>query len=443
MESWTNDKVEDFVQDCRSTTKLLEKEDIMLMYDCPILREMLFYCYEPFIMYNLNPPSDLPRPGTGKAVDLWDEFKEILTVMNSQQAPKRNKELFLEFMSRCNRNTQDLFSGIVRNNLKTGFGIRFMHKIFPGLITKWNVALANRYETDKSYLSKQWLASRKLDGIRLVCTHQITETGLGWKIRSRKGKDLTHEVAHLIPSLEELRERTGHTFCEGEGYKHGVPFETIQGDIIRQSSCDYIQLRVFTLGSTSDFLSQIGERMVIPREEVTYGTNVVLEPHYLIPNEQKRIFALATKWESEGYEGAILRNPTAPYSFRRNDYLLKVKMWLYDDDGSYELTLKCLDIEGSDQMRSDGLTKSMIEVYSLKHIVGRDPDGIITNVGGGKMPHPQRDEIWENRDQYIGRFFDIALQRTGSKGAAIFPVFQRWREESDVDFEGQEASESH
>jgi ATP-dependent DNA ligase len=58
----------------------------------------------------------------------------------------------------------------------------------------------------------------------------------------------------------------------------------------------------------------------------------------------------------------------------------------------------------------------------------------ITSADGEPLGHTgsgftdaMRDEVWENRDEYLGEPLEVSGEALDSQGSIRFPIFQRWR----------------
>jgi len=424
------EQMEEIIKRCKATNGILYKQEILLdtAKRYPELKDLLYRAYEPFVQYHMMSKIDLRDSGSRTASEMWEEFTGILDIMENSATPQKNREMLIPFLGQCNKDTQELFLGVVRKNLKLGFGIKQINKVFSGLVTTFDVMLAGRYDPDKQYSVKQWKASAKMDGLRLVSLYGFPNPG--WTIYTRTGKDITSRMPHLLPDLEAFRLKYGFSFLDGEGYNHGATFEELQSDVLRHGGedCSHVEYHTFAFGDVKSFLNQSGTGIIIPSSDTVRIGNIVTVSHYKIPNIPKRMEQFAMKMEEQGYEGGCFRNPAFPYAHGRTNNLIKLKSWLLDTEQE-PLAVKCVDIEGSEQRRADTATGGMIEVETMKSIAIEDPDtGIITRIGSG-FSHDQRDEIWKNKDKYIGKMMDIKFQKEGSRGAKIFPIFVRWRED--------------
>lgn len=99
-----------------------------------------------------------------------------------------------------NRNSEfsDLILNIIDRNIQIRIGAQLINKVFPGLISEFNVSLGvslSDYDPDRTKLDftkNQFYASRKLDGVRTVA---LIDANGDITIKSRSGKEyLTLDV---------------------------------------------------------------------------------------------------------------------------------------------------------------------------------------------------------------------------------------------------------
>lgn len=420
--------MEKIIRECRATNKQKDKIEILRSYarEYSDLKKLLYRTYEPFETYHLASNIKTEDYGRECAAEAWPEFENILDVMKEDHSPFKNKKLLLSFLPRCNRETQELFLGVIRKDLKIGAKAKLINRAFPGLITEFDVMLGKQYDRDKNYNISKWKASYKMEGLRLIALYNFPNTG--WNFLTRKGKKVENGLPHLVEGLDFFKEKWGFTFFDGEAYAHGIPFEKIQGDMLDHDGddCSYIDFNVFAIGDTKSFIERSQEGMIIPSSEEVRYKSIVTVPHYDIPNDPDRMIGFTKKMTNKGYEGAMFRNPDIPYPYGRGNNLLKLKLWLLDGYIE-EKTVVCTDIEGSVQMRPSAVSGRIEEIETLKslHFINEATEET-TKVGSG-FTHKQKDEYWENRKALIGRKFDIKFQREGSRGRYIFPVFLGWR----------------
>jgi hypothetical protein len=93
----------------------------------------------------------------------------VLTFCQASKSPKQNREKVLEVLAQLNEGSQDLFVGTLNKNWRAGLRQpRPYTNCIPGLVSKFDVQLANRYDPDKpKHQLPRWIWSYKLDGSTL------------------------------------------------------------------------------------------------------------------------------------------------------------------------------------------------------------------------------------------------------------------------------------
>lgn len=97
----------------------------------------------------------------------------------------------LKFISN-NAEFEDLILNIIDRNIQVRIGAPVINKVFPGLISEFNVSLGvslSDYDPDRTKLDfskQQFYASRKLDGVRTVA---LIDANGNITIKSRSGKE--------------------------------------------------------------------------------------------------------------------------------------------------------------------------------------------------------------------------------------------------------------
>ena len=142
----------------------------------------------------------------------------------------------------------------------------------------------------------------------------------------------------------------------------------------------------------------------------------------------------------QGYEGLILRDPTAPYKRGRSTvkegYLLKMKRFS-------DFECEVVGFEERMHNGNEATTNELGRTKRSSHAAGktglgdlgalvvRTPDGIEFRVGTG-FDDSERDRVWRDRDSYLGKLAKIKYFAVGMKDAPRHPVFLGWRDGSDT-----------
>jgi len=143
----------------------------------------------------------------------------------------------------------------------------------------------------------------------------------------------------------------------------------------------------------------------------------------------------------DGYEGIMLRSYDGKYKFGEStlneQYLLKRKP--FEDDECWILGFE-EEMENTNEVILDnfGLKKRSSAKAGM---VGKETLGKFKawskrwghfNLGKGKMTHDRAQEIWNNRDQYLGHIAVFKFQNFAIKDKPRIPIFKDIRHPEDL-----------
>lgn len=417
------------ISDLRNTSKPSEKQAILKDNDSIFFRYLLKSTYEPFENYHIKiKPSEVPEPGVLDITDPKVEllFKEIIEYCRTSNSNKKNRERVIPVLGELTKDTQDLLLGILNKNWKVGVSAKTVNKVFPGLITSFEVQLSNSYNKSikkKSFIRKDRFSSYKLDGVRCIALRLNDE----WKLFSRQGKEFL-TADHIKEDLEFLYKKFGKTFFDGELYIDKTPFEEIQSYVtsFTKGTNTILDYYIFMCGRVFDFLTQkYTTEFELPSLDYETTNVKVLEQKLIsdddIETELEKAFEL-------GYEGLMLRDPDKLYDFKRSDALLKIKE--SPSAKSQETISDCLvlDIEIDDFPVIEN--ESLIYKKLLTKLIVEQKDGTICKVGSG-FSLDFREYYTLNQDELNGSVIEVKHQGYGSHGKMRFPRFHRLRVDLD------------
>lgn len=174
--------------------------------------------------------------------------------------------------------------------------------------------------------------------------------------------------------------------------------------------------------------------------------NLYLVPHIII-NNMEELTAYEEKCLSEGYEGVMLRSLDGKYkcgrATEREGSLLKVKRF---EDSEARITGFIEQTSNMNEATEDELGHTKRSTHQdnmvpnghlglfLAEEIGDTPwKGQTVKVGGAKgMTKEMRKEIWENREQYIGKIIKYSYQPHGIKDLPRLPIWLGFRDERDM-----------
>lgn len=325
--------------------------------------------------------------------------------------------------------TQDLKIGVTATSLNKAYGKDFIPKI--------GCMLGTLYD-DVGPQKTKWpcIVTEKLDGIRRIL---VKENGVV-RCYSRSG----HEDTGLIEIIEEARYLPDNMVYDGEllakgSYKDSIALRQATNSIANSSGNKTgLTFNVFDMIPVDEFMSGISKWSAIDRkirlaatlkdESVSLLTEdwykaicccgVELDFKHIRPvpilglvkgmHEVEPI--VASIW-ARGGEGVMLNTTTGKYEIKRSKELLKVKH-------TEEHTLIVVDmIEGT------GKFEDMLGALIV------DYKGNKLGVGSG-FTDAQRQHIWNNCDNYIGR--SVEIETFGESKNALgevslnCPIFKRF-----------------
>lgn len=220
--------------------------------------------------------------------------------------------------------------------------------------------------TNPKIFDKEWLISRKLDGVKALFYYKDGEIHTA----SRGGEDYDAATTHLRedPKLLKFFETHPTVILDGELFVRGKTLQQISGAARMEKNaydCDWLQYWIYDCYDTDNpdivasvrykFLIEICEYYDIPMylsikdDEHNVPIRLLLHEYVSGWNNMK---ALHDKWVAEGFEGAVITDPSKPYKVgSRCNNLIKIKQYKSEDftvvgyklglRGSEDMTFTC------------------------------------------------------------------------------------------------------
>lgn len=156
----------------------------------------------------------------------------------------------------------------------------------------------------------------------------------------------------------------------------------------------------------------------------------------------KQLLELEEKYLAEGYEGVMVRSIDGPYVETRSSVkmgiLLKLKRFQDSEAVVIGFEEKMhndnpAEINELGHTHRSSAKDGLVPADTLGAIIARDlKTGIEFSIGTG-LDDENRDEIWWNRDKYMGKIVKYKSFNIGVKEKPRFPVFLGWRDPDDMD----------
>lgn len=154
-------------------------------------------------------------------------------------------------------------------------------------------------------------------------------------------------------------------------------------------------------------------------------------------NDLESLLAYIEQNVSAGYEGTMLRDPNGRYkngrSTLKEGILIKVKQ--FEDSEAIVTGFEPLERNQNEQIRD-----AFGHAKRSSHQAGKVQDDLLgvllaehetwgsIRIGSG-FDVSQREDIWNNRDSYLGKRFTFSYQPHGTRDKPRQPIFKTWRPE--------------
>lgn len=379
--------------------------------DNELLQKVLKYSLDTFIKFNVKkiPKQTLKKGPTGTDQDIWDRFFVVADACERKELSGNAAiAAFQEVFSQTLVEDELWMRRVLLKKSATGLARTTTNNVFPGLIKVFKVQLAEKW-SDKtaSKLPDRIMIEPKLDGIRSL---SVVKDGT-CEMWSRSGKQFTNFDDTLGAELAKLP----NGVYDGEIMSEN--FTALMRQVRRKTDVDVSDsyLAIFDFITLDEWETRVGVHPMTHRrahlEKIFYENqldNVFLVEQKEIDNDLSQVIVCQRDWESQGFEGAMVKNPDAPYNFGRSDAVLKVKSF-------HDIDLEVIGFK-------EGTGRHIGRLGSI--LV--DCNGVEVNVGSG-FKDDQRTEIWDNRDDYLGVTAECRYQEMTDDGSLRFPTFVCWR----------------
>lgn len=258
----------------------------------------------------------------------------------------------------------------------------------------------------KKFQPKRWtkegmFVQPKLNGVRALYHEGV--------FMSRDGHTWQCGVEHLRAALWAA----GSLMLDGELYVHGLSLQAINSRIavVRTTphdECEMIEYHVFDVVSPDPFYMRAAELEMLSRH--------LDPPIHVVPTHHASTLEFAEArfefYKTHGYEGAIYRMPSKPYSFpelcpnqdNRVNYIMKRKDWL-------DLDCEIVRVE-----EGQGRLLNTCGALFL-----RTPQSVYVSAGSG-MSDTERAWCWDHRDELPGHTVKIKFEMFSDRLVPLKPT---------------------
>jgi len=286
--------------------------------------------------------------------------------------------------------------------------------------------LAGNYDASKARFP--YLATPKIDGIRFIMVDGVALSRSFKPIRNKYVQQML--AAHLPDGID------GELTCGDTFQSSSSAVMSIDGEPdFRCWIFDYVDPE---LAAILPYEERIKDPCLSFIENDTPFQTTVLRP--IVLQDEHALRAAEEQFLEAGFEGIMVRDPRGTYKFGRSttkeNSLLKVKRFL--DDEAVIISIEEMEHNLNEaQQDAFGRTKrstsqeGKVGAGTAGTLVVRNSEGIEFGIGTG-LDAALREEIWSNREAYIGQTLKYKFFPVGVKEKPRHPVFLGFRHQDDL-----------
>ena len=269
--------------------------------------------------------------------------------------------------------------------------------------------------------------STKLDGIRCVIIDGVAY--------SRSLKPIRNKYIQSIIGNEKYNGFDGELVV-GNIYDKDVFQKTTSGVMSEKGEPDFVFYVFDDFTHPNLPYSERADKMRYKVDTVT--DNIKFLGHKLIHNIDD-INSCLEKEQSKGGEGLILRSPNGKYKYGRSTpkEQLSIKLKFFEQD-EFEVIGFNERMHNANEATTNelGYTErsshkdNLIPMNTLGSLILKYGDDSF-QMGTG-FTDEQRQEIWDNRDKYLGKLASVRYMSVGLKDKPRVPSFVGWRDKDDM-----------
>lgn len=208
-------------------------------------------------------------------------------------------------------------------------------------IIKPQLAKQSEKITNTKIFDNEWMISKKLDGVKALFYYRDGEVHTA--SRGGDSYDISTTMIRTYPPLVKFFEANPNIILDGEVFSRNKSLQLISGAVRRESEvADWLQYWVYDCYNTENPDTPASERQKFLINELNHKFGIVvynstdldeLTDLVLLLHQDKvsgwdNMKKLHDQYVAEGFEGAVIKDPTKPYKpGSRGNQLIKIKAY--------------------------------------------------------------------------------------------------------------------
>lgn len=428
------------------TTSRIEKESILsqaFIDEEFQLFEGLKLAYDPLITFGVAKVALIEEDDDFEGDFTFDDFKALANDLIARRLTgNAARDAIKDAASRASVKEWNLFyRRILLKDMAIGVEAKTINKVLKNfgkeaidyIIPVFGCQLAQDGVKHEKKIKGKKLLDVKLDGVRLISvldkeSNSVTQFTRNGKV-NENFEEIRKSLENMLPYLAQSVVLDGEVVSSSfqELMTQLNRKDNIDTSSTRYALFDFVPLEDFEQGESP--MSQSDRHAILSGLEYegvlqkATGSVVYVVPKLAVDLDTQEGQDAFKRFNREaleaGYEGVMVKDPDAPYVGKRSMAWLKIKPVI-------EVSLEVVDLQRGEP---DGK-----HAHTLGALVCRGEDDgqyIEVNVGSGLMDE-DRNEIWSNRERYIGMIAEIRADaitksQDGETYSLRFPRFKGWR----------------
>jgi len=416
----------ELLNELKSEPSTNKKKDIIKRYEGKFgdkLIDFLNDVLSPYIVFGIDKATlgNLDKyysDAVSKTVEDWSLSMLINFLKENSSSTDYKKSIVAGYLSyyEADEEYYDTLKDIIERNPRCGVGITLVNKaVGREVIDEFSVMLAKPLKQ----FPTNAISEPKVDGVR-IALHVDADCEV--TMRTRNGEIVTG-YDDIINQFKEYAQRTSlvrQMVYDGEVVSKN--FDATMEGLFRKGGNKKGKFVVWDMLTEYEFFNRI---CYLPQYERKIRLDTILKDKaniretdyvsvmpYITLISEEHAYELHYDYVARGYEGSIIKDANALYSFdtksRRGYGWQKIKDFHTDD------------------YRIIRFTEGTGKYTGMMGAVFVDVDGVDVKVGSG-FSDLQRKLIYDNPENYIGSYIEVQYQEKTKDNSLRFPSFKRFR----------------
>jgi len=394
-----------------STSKRTEKELLLSEFkDKETLKFVLETVYNPYLVYGVVEWDD----GSlyNESIPTMYELLDLRDDLTSKKITGHAARDSVRDLTLCeNEIARKWLIRMFKKDLKAGFGIKTINKIFNKLIPTFDIGLCDTFEYIRGETAVlpegDFTIEPKLDGFRCLI---FIENGI-CKFMSRNNKPLFNTQIIEREILDN-----GYDNCVLDGEIIADDWNETASIVMTEdephAKIDTLHFHCFDALLIDEWRSKETKPISVRRARITslLTDHVQFVEHYNCSKNFLDAQKIFDGFKKQGYEGAVLKRLASKYPFGERKDWIKWKEFI-----TVDVIIKYAAI-------GKGKNSKRLGAFYC------DYNGVEVRVGGGYTDE-QREKFWKDKDKMVGLIIEVKAQEATKDKSLRFPTFLRVRKD--------------